>query len=101
VAPDARVEDGATIQEPCFLDEGVIVRAGARIGPYTVLGKQTHVGEEAVVEGAIVWSNCRISRDASVRDAIVGRNCHVGRSVNLDHGAVLGDRTALTDYTRA
>ena len=101
VSPDARVEDGATVEEPCFLDEGVIVRAGARIGPYTVLGKQTHVGEEAVVEGAIVWANCRISRDASVHGAILGRHCHVGRNVSLDHGAVLGDRTTLTDYTRA
>jgi NDP-sugar pyrophosphorylase family protein len=101
VAPDARVEDGATIEAPCFLDEGVIVRAGARIGPYTVLGRQSQVGEDAVVEGSIVWANCRISRDASIRDAILGRNCHVGRNVNLDHGAVLGDRTTLTDYTRA
>jgi hypothetical protein len=36
-----------------------------------------------------------------VRNAILGRHCHVGRSVTLDRGAVLGDRTTLTDYTRA
>jgi len=38
---------------------------------------------------------------AGVRNAIVGRNCHVGRNVTLDHGAVLGDKTTLTDFTRA
>ena len=101
VAPDARVEAGATLEGPCFVDEGVLVKAGARIGPYSVVGKQTQVEENAVVEGAILWPNCRISRDAEVRNSILGRHCHVGRHVTLDHGAVLGDRTTLTDYTRA
>ena len=101
VSPQARVEDGATVEGPCFIDEGVVIKAGARIGPYTVLGKQTQVEEDAIVERAIVWSNTRISRDATVRDAIVGRNCHLGRSVSVNSGAVLGDRTTLTDFTRA
>jgi NDP-sugar pyrophosphorylase family protein len=101
IAADARIEDGAVIQSPCFVDEGVLVKAGARIGPYTVIGRQTQIEENAVIEGAIVWPNCRISREAEVRNAILGRNCHVGRNVTLDHHAVLGDRTTLTDYTKA
>ena len=101
VAGDARIEDGAIIEGPCFVDEGVLVKAGARVGPYAVVGRQTQIEEHAVVEGSILWPNCRISRDAEVRNAILGRHCHVGRHVTLDHGAVLGDRTTLTDYTRA
>jgi NDP-sugar pyrophosphorylase family protein len=101
VSAEARIEDGATIDGPCFIDEGVVVKAGARIGPYSVIGRQTQVEENAIVEGAIIWPNCRISRDAEVRNAIVGRNCHVGRNVTLDQGAVLGDKTTLTDFTKA
>jgi NDP-sugar pyrophosphorylase family protein len=101
VAPDARVEEGAVLAGPCFVDEGALVKAGARVGPYAVVGRQTQIEENAIVEGAIVWPNCRISRDAEVRNAILGRHCHVGRHVTLDHGAVLGDRTTLTDYTKA
>ena len=101
VDADARIEDGAAIEGPCFIDEGVSVKAGARVGPYSVIGRQTQVEENAVVEGAIIWPNCRISKDAEIRNAIVGRNCHVGRNVTLDHGAVLGDKTTLTDFTRA
>jgi mannose-1-phosphate guanylyltransferase len=101
IAPDARVEEGATVEGPCFIDDGVLIKAGARVGPYSVLGRQTQVDEEAVVEGAIIWPNCRVGRDASVREAILGRNCHLGRNVSVDGGAVLGDKTTLTDYTRA
>ena len=101
VAPDAVLENGATMEGPCFIDEGVVIKSGARIGPYSVIGRQALVEEDASVEGAILWPNCRVSREASVRDAILGRHCHLGRGVSVDGGAVLGDRTTLTDYTRA
>jgi NDP-sugar pyrophosphorylase family protein len=101
IAPDARVESGARVEGPCFIDEGVVIRSGARVGAYTVLGRQTEVEEDAVLENAIVWANTRIGREASVRDAIVGRNCHIGRHVTLNSGAVLGDRTTLTDFSLA
>jgi NDP-sugar pyrophosphorylase family protein len=101
VAADARIEDGASIEGPCFIDEGALVKAGARIGPYSVIGRQTQIEEDAVIDGAIVWPNCRVSREAVVRNAIVGRNCHLGRNVSVDGGAVLGDKTTLTDFTRA
>jgi NDP-sugar pyrophosphorylase family protein len=101
VATDARVEDGATIEGPCFIDEGVLIKAGARIGPYSVIGRQTQVDEDASIDRAIIWPNCRVSSNAAVRNAIVGRNCHLGRNVTVDGGAVLGDKTTLTDFTRA
>jgi len=99
VSPEARIEDGATIAGPCFVDGGAHVKAGARIGPYSVLGRHTHVEDGAAVEGAILWANTWVGRDALVRDAVVGRNCHVGRSVRVGAGAVLGDKTVLTDFS--
>jgi NDP-sugar pyrophosphorylase family protein len=101
VAPGARIEEGASVEGPCFIDDGVLVKTGARIGPYSVVGRHTQIEEGAVVERSIVWTNCRISRDAAVRDAIIGRACHIGRNVTLQAGAVLGDKTTLTAYTRA
>src|SRR5262245_3335624 len=100
VSPDARIEEGATVEGPCFVDEGVLVKAGARIGPYSVIGKQTQIEEDVHIEGGIIWPNCRVNREAFVRDAILGRNCHLGRNTSVNHGAVLGDKTTLTDYTR-
>jgi NDP-sugar pyrophosphorylase family protein len=83
------------------VDAGVLLKAGARIGPYAVVGRQCHIEEEARVAGAILWQNTRVGREAVIQDAVLGRNCHIGRNVSLNHGAVLGDKSALTDYTRA
>ena len=100
VAVDARIEEGARVEGPCFIDEGVLIKAGARVGPYSVIGRQTQVEADAVIEGSILWPNCRVGQGATVRGATVGRNCHLGQNVAVGAGAVLGDKTTLTDYTK-
>ena len=100
VAEGARVEDGAELHGPCFVDEGVVLKAGARVLPYSVLGRHTHVDEGAVVDGAIVWPNGWIGREAMVGHAILGRNCHIGRNAVIEREVVLGDKTVITDYSR-
>ena len=100
ISPEARVDESAQVEGPCFIDEGAVVKAGARILPYSVLGKQTHVDEGATVEGSIVWPNGWIGPEAVVRGSILGRNCHVGRSALIESPAVLGDKTVITDFSK-
>jgi NDP-sugar pyrophosphorylase family protein len=100
VSPQARLEEGASIEGPCFIDEGTVVKRGARIGPYSVVGRQCHIEEHASIERAIVWANSRISQEAIVRRSILGRHCHIGRSATVDDGVVLGDKSVVTDYSR-
>jgi NDP-sugar pyrophosphorylase family protein len=100
ISPEARVEEGAEVVGPCFIDEGAVIKTGARILPYAVIGRQTHVEEGAVVEGSIVWPNGWIGPEASLRGSILGRNCHVGRNAVIDAPVVLGDKTVITDYSR-
>jgi NDP-sugar pyrophosphorylase family protein len=101
VAPDARVEEGAELLGPCFIDEGCVIKAGARIGPHAVLGRQGHVEEDAHVRNAIIWPNARIGREAIVDGAILGRQVHVGRNASLHAPLVLGDKSVVTDHSRA
>ena len=100
IAADARIEEGAVVEGPCFVDAETVVKAGARIGPYSVVGKHCHIEEHAAVERAIVWANTRISQEASVRGAILGRHCHVGRNASAGEGVVIGDKSVLTDFSR-
>jgi len=100
VSPDARVDEGVTLEGPCFIDADAVVKAGARIGPYSVIGRHCHIEEHAVIDRAIVWANSRISQDAIVRRSILGRHCHIGRSVVIEHGVVLGDKSVVTDHSR-
>jgi NDP-sugar pyrophosphorylase family protein len=100
VSPGAKVDEGVEVQGPCFIDEGVVLKSGTRVLPYSVIGRQTHVDEGATIDGSIIWPNGWIGRDATVRGAILGRNCHIGRSAILESPVVLGDKTVVTDYSR-
>jgi NDP-sugar pyrophosphorylase family protein len=100
VLSDARVEEGARLTAPCFVDAGAHVKAGAKIGPYSVIGRGAVVEEEAEVDSSIIWPNSRIGQHAVVQGAILARNCHVGRYCTVRRDAVFGDKTVLTDYTR-
>ena len=99
VSPDARIDHGVTFEGPCFIDAGVHVKSGARIGPYTVLGRSVLVEESADLERTIVWPNTRIGQGALVHGPIIGRNCHIGRHAVMRSASVIGDKTQLTDYT--
>jgi NDP-sugar pyrophosphorylase family protein len=100
VAPSARVEEGAILESPCFVDEGAVVKAGARVGAYGIIGRQCHLEEQAVVENSIVWTGTRVCQAALIRGAIVGRHCHIGRNAVVENGAMLGDKSVVTDYSR-
>jgi mannose-1-phosphate guanylyltransferase len=100
VSAQARVEEGVIVDGPCFVDEGAVIKTGARIGAYSVVGRHCHVEEHAVLERAIVWANTRISQEALVRRSILGRHCHIGRNAAIEDGVVLGDKSVVTDYSR-
>jgi NDP-sugar pyrophosphorylase family protein len=100
ISPQAKIEEGAIIEGPCFIEEGVTVKAGARIGPYSVLGRNCYVEEQAHIEESIVWASTRISQEAVVRRSILGRNCHIGRNAVIDNGVVLGDKSVVTEYSK-
>ena len=100
VAPDARVEEGARLEAPCFIDAGAQIKPGAVIGPYAVIGRNVVVEEDAQVANAVIWPNTRIGQHAVVDGAIIARNCLIGRNATLRGDAVLGDKTALTEYTK-
>ena len=99
VAPTARIEKGAQLEGPLFIDEHCLVRAGARVGPHAVLCDHSQVHEGAVISGSIVWAGTEIGREAQVTDAIIGRSCRVGRNATI-RGAVLGNHTEIAEYSR-
>src|SRR5262245_19122626 len=100
VSPDARIDEGVVLEGPSFVDEGAVVKAGARIGRYSVIGRQCYVEENAVIDGAILWANTRVCQEAVVRRSILGRQCHIGRNSLVDEGVVLGDKSVVTDFSR-
>jgi len=101
VSSEARIEEGARIAAPCFIAPGAVVKKGARIGPYSAIGRHCHVGEDADVEGVILWPNTWVDTGARLRDTVAGRHCHFGRNVDVSGTAMFGDKSVVTDFSCA
>lgn len=93
IAHTAFVDKNSVIGEDC------IIKPNARI-TNSVLGPGVLVEEKAVIENSVIWSHTRISSGAEIRRAIIGRSCYIGKNAVITPGAVLGDKTSLTDYTK-
>jgi mannose-1-phosphate guanylyltransferase len=89
----------AEIDDLSLLADDCTIKPGAQV-INSVLGEGVHVEEKARVENSVVWPHTRVGAGAHLSHAVVGRGCHIGRSAVVGAGAVLGDKTSLTDYTQ-
>jgi NDP-sugar pyrophosphorylase family protein len=89
----------AEIDDRSLIADGCTIKPGAQI-INSVLGQGCYIDERARIENSVVWSHTRIHAGAHISNAIIGRGCHVGRAAQVGAGAVLGDKTSLTDYTQ-
>lgn len=89
----------ATVDAVSIIGEGCVVKPGARISN-SVLGPGVHVEEKASIENSVIWAYTRISNSSRIENAVIGRSCYVGKNSTISAGAVLGDKTSLTDYTQ-
>lgn len=89
----------AQIDELSIIGDDCVIKPGVEI-INSVLGPGCYVEEKARIVNSVLWSHNRVGTGAEISHAIIGRGCHIGRSSSVQAGAVLGDKTSLTDYTQ-
>jgi len=84
----SQIYTGARIDAPALLGERVRIGGQAiLIGPI-VLGDDTVVRENALVEGSVLWDNVRIGSSAVVRNSIIGSGCWVGDDAVVENAVL-------------
>jgi mannose-1-phosphate guanylyltransferase len=96
---NAEISHKAIVDKNSIIGDGCIIKPGARI-TNSIIGAGVHIEEKAVIENSVIWSHTRVSSAAIVENAIIGRSCYIGKNAAVGAGAVLGDKTSLTDYTK-
>ncbi|MDQ3817817.1 MAG: NDP-sugar synthase [Acidobacteriota bacterium] len=89
----------AEIDELSMVGNDCTIKPGAQV-INSVLGEGCYIEEKARIENSVIWAHTRVGAGAHVSGSIVGRGCHIGRSASVQAGAVLGDKTSLTDYSQ-
>ena len=100
VHAEAVVEPGARLSGPFYVGPGCRVLSGAEIGPGTVLAARVQVAKGARLGDCVIWEGTKVGEEASIQGALLGTDVRVGRRVRLTPGAVVGEGTYLSDYSR-
>ena len=78
IADSARVEPGASVVGPVFVDHGAVIREGAKVIGPALIGKGCVVGRGAVVCECVVEDGCVVESGARAVGRIVQSHLHRG-----------------------
>ncbi len=88
IHPEAQIEGTAVIGAHCAIGRGVRL-----VGP-VVIGDNSVIREDCVIEDSVIWNNARIGPGAHLKTAILGENCCFN-SGSACQEAVLGDNVTV------
>jgi mannose-1-phosphate guanylyltransferase len=97
IHPSAIIHKDVTLLPPVFVAEGCEIEAGATVGGRTSLGRGCAIGEEARVEGSILFEGVRVGAGTIVRNAIVGPGADIGSGCIVRGISVLGARYVVEE----
>ena len=100
VHAEAAVDEGARLEAPFYVGPRCRVAAGARVGPGAVLTAGVTLAPGAHVADSVLWEGTGVEREARVRGALLGHDVEVGERAAVGPGAVLGQGTRITAFSR-
>ena len=83
------------IDGPAFIGNFCQIDAGARVGPYTVLGNNVVVKEGVTVVRSMVDSGSYLGRSARLEGTILGKGVDVRAHAVLNDGVAVGDECSI------
>lgn len=95
VGAACQIDAEAELVPPLCLGQGVKIKRGSRVGPYTSIGDKALIEEDASVDRSVVWDSAYIGNSVSLHSAIVGSRATLKRDVIVHEDAVIGDRCLI------
>lgn len=92
-----RKKEGFEVNPPIALDRGVTVGEKSKIGPFAIIGKNVKVGRKVQITDSVIFSDVEIGDEAILNGAIVGEGAKICRKVKLGKGCVVGDHVRVRD----
>jgi len=87
------------IRGPALIGNYAKVDPEARIQPYSILGNNVVVKENAETDHCVIDSNTYIGSAAKVSGSIIGKNCDIKPAAHIYSNAALGDECSIGDHS--
>ncbi len=87
------------IRGPALIGNYAKIDTEAKIQPYTILGNNVVVKDNAETDHCVVDSNTYIGSGAKISGAIIGKNCDIKPAATVHANAALGDECSIGDHS--
>lgn len=91
IGQGVEIDPDAALEGPLVLGDNVRIAAGARVGAYSALGRNTIVDEGAQIERAVTLANVYVGTDARLRGCVIGRGSEILDRAQIDEGSSVAD----------
>lgn len=95
VGEGAEIDPTATIIAPVLIGKNCKIKGGAAVGPYTVLGDNCIVEDNATIHRSILWDNVYVGYESRLNACTVASHTTIKQNCTVQEGAVIGDRNRI------
>ena len=92
IGPNCIIDETAKLIPPLCLGRNCKVKKGATVGPFTVIGDNAFIEEDAHVERSVIWDSAYVGPNVGIHSAIVCSRATIKRDTVIREDAVIGDR---------
>ena len=92
IGAGTEIDPNARLIGPLCIGKNCRIKADAHIGPDTVVGDNCLIEEGAILQKAIVWDSNYIGARSRLTGCTVCFRCTIKEDVDIQEGAVVGDR---------
>jgi mannose-1-phosphate guanylyltransferase len=100
VSRKSQIHPSAHIEGRVLIGEGCVIARGARVKEPAVLGERCQLDEDALIEGALLWPECRVGKKAIIKNCIIGSGGYIQEGSQVPDGCVLGDNVVVGKNSR-
>jgi mannose-1-phosphate guanylyltransferase/phosphomannomutase len=87
------------IRGPALIGNYSKIDSGAKIMPYSILGNNAVVKDNAETDHCVIDSNTYIGSGAKVSGSIIGKNCDIKPAAHIYSNAAIGDECSIGDHS--
>ncbi|MDR1418018.1 MAG: NDP-sugar synthase [Endomicrobium sp.] len=95
ISSSAKIDKTAKIQGPCYIGDKVVIKAGANIKPYSVISSNVKIGENSLIEKAVIWEAAKIGENVKLINTIVGSNILITNQITLFDSIIMEEKTVI------
>ncbi len=99
-ATDYKVEEGAKIGKPVFIGNGSVIKKGATIDAYSVIGDNVTVYPGASVKRSIIYDGTVIGHNSQIRGAVICKKSVIKQGASVYEQCIVGENSVIGEDTK-